>query len=114
MVGASSDQGSEIQLDDHGFLLETALWTEQLAALLAQQLPQPIVLSPTHWQVINLLRRLYFEFDLQPANRQLVKLVKTELNEDLGTSIVLMQLFGGNPAKTAAFVAGLPIPPHCL
>lgn len=107
-------QGLEISLDEHGFLADPMQWSEQLAPLLAQQFAPPVTLATQHWQVIHLLRRLYFEFDLQPANRQLVKLVKTELGDELGSSIALMQLFGGNPAKTAANIAGLPIPPHCL
>jgi len=46
--------------------------------------------------------------------RPLVKLVKEKLGEDCGSSVYLMGLFGGSPAKTAAKIAGLPRPTNCL
>jgi tRNA 2-thiouridine synthesizing protein E len=46
--------------------------------------------------------------------RPLVKLVKEQLGEDCGSSVYLMGLFGGSPAKTAAKIAGLPRPTNCL
>ena len=114
MVTTLHFQGSLIALDEHGFLADQTAWSEDLAVDLAKQLTDIKELNPAHWQVLYMLRRLYFEYDLQPANRQLVKLAKTELGYDFGSSIAIMSLFGGSPAKTAARIAGLPIPPHCL
>lgn len=114
MVNPLLWQGVEIELDAYGFLVQRDDWTESLAGTIAEQLTEVTELTDAHWQVIHLLRRLYFDFDLQPANRQLVKLAKTELGDTFGSSMALMRLFGGSPAKTAARIAGLPIPPHCL
>jgi tRNA 2-thiouridine synthesizing protein E len=44
----------------------------------------------------------------------LVKLVRESLGEDKGTSIYLLGLFPGNPAKVAAKIAGLPRPTNCI
>lgn len=114
MVNQLYWHGVEILLDEHGFLSNPQDWSEGLAEVIAQQLTNIDILNPDHWKVIHFIRRLYFEFDLQPANRQLVKLIQNELGQELGSSIALMKLFGGSPAKTAARIAGLPIPPHCL
>jgi len=46
--------------------------------------------------------------------RPLVKLVQESLGADKGTSIYLLGLFPGNPAKVAAKIAGLPRPTNCI
>ena len=114
MVAVIQFQGVDLQLDEHGFLADQTLWSVDLAVVIAQELTEVTNLTDAHCQIINMLRRLYFDYDLQPANRQLVKLAKTEFGDHLGSSMALMSLFGGSPAKTAARIAGLPIPPHCL
>ncbi|MCH8552393.1 MAG: TusE/DsrC/DsvC family sulfur relay protein [Natronospirillum sp.] len=100
-------------LDQDGFLLDPARWSPELAHQIARTLVG-IELEEAHWPVLELLRELYFNYDLAPANRQLVKVVRERLGEDKGSSIYLMTLFGGSPAKDAARIAGLPKPPHCL
>jgi tRNA 2-thiouridine synthesizing protein E len=46
--------------------------------------------------------------------RILVKHVRSQLGEEKGNSIYLMQLFPGSPAKLASKLAGLPKPDNCL
>jgi tRNA 2-thiouridine synthesizing protein E len=46
--------------------------------------------------------------------RPLVKLVKNEFGQEVGSSAFLMRLFGGSPAKLAAKIAGLPRPTNCI
>ena len=46
--------------------------------------------------------------------RPLVKYVSQTLGSDKGSSIYLLQLFPGSPAKVASKIAGLPRPEHCL
>ena len=46
--------------------------------------------------------------------RVLVKRVKADLGADLGTSIALMKLFPGSPAKLVARIGGLPRPTNCI
>lgn len=102
----------EIAFDKEGFLLTLDLWTEEIAREIAQK--ENITLSQDHLDVIYLLRNFYQKHQVAPANRPLVKLVKTQLSEDKGNSIYLLTLFPESPAKIAAKIAGLPKPPNCL
>ena len=102
----------EIAFDKEGFLLTLDLWTEEIARKIAQK--ENITLSQDHLDVIYLLRNFYQKHQVAPANRPLVKLVKTQLSEDKGNSIYLLTLFPESPAKIAAKIAGLPKPPNCL
>ena len=87
---------------------------EQLerAAVLAEQ--EGIVLSDAHWEIIELLRSFYAEFQLAPATRPLIKYAAARLGPDKGNSLRLNLLFKGTPAKLAAKLAGLPKPSNCL
>ena len=102
----------EIAFDKEGFLLTLDLWTEEIAREIAQK--ENITLNQDHLDVIYLLRDFYQKHQVAPANRPLVKLVKTQLSEDKGNSIYLLTLFPESPAKIAAKIAGLPKPPNCL
>ena len=73
-----------------------------------------LVLADSHWQIIDLLRDFFDRTETSPAMRPLVKLIKEQLGEGCGSSVYLMGLFGGSPAKTAAKIAGLPRPTNCL
>jgi tRNA 2-thiouridine synthesizing protein E len=101
-----------IQRDKLGFLVNLSDWTEALATEMAAE--EGIELSEAHWEVIHLLRAFYAEFALSPAMRILVKHVRSQLGEEKGNSIYLMQLFPGSPAKLASKLAGLPKPDNCL
>lgn len=100
------------QFDNEGFLIELNDWNEAVAEQVA--VSESLQLTDVHWQIIYALRNFYARTDLSPAMRPFVKLVKTEVDASLGTSIVLMQLFGSSPAKTAAKIAGLPKPTNCI
>lgn len=103
---------NQIAFDKEGFLLTLDLWTEKTAHEIA--LKEGITLTKEHLDVIYLLRDFYQKHQVAPANRPLVKLVKTQLSEDKGNSIYLLTLFPESPAKIAAKIAGLPKPPNCL
>ena len=46
--------------------------------------------------------------------RPLVKYVGQQLGKDKGTSMYLLGLFPGSPAKLGSKLAGLPKPDNCL
>ena len=46
--------------------------------------------------------------------RPLVKYCRLNLGADKGSSIYLMSLFPGSPAKLGSKIAGLPKPENCL
>ena len=100
------------KFDKEGFLLDLNEWSHEVAHRLAAT--EGLVLSDSHWQIIDLLRDFFERTETSPSMRPLVKLVKEQLGEDCGSSVYLMGLFGGSPAKTAAKIAGLPRPTNCL
>ena len=99
-------------VDAEGFLCDLQDWNPEVADYLAQQ--EGIELTAAHWEIIQLIRQFYQEFDLSPAMRPLVKYVGLHLGSEKGKSIYLMQLFPPSPAKIAAKLAGLPKPANCL
>ncbi len=112
MTSGYTLNNQQFPADERGFLSNQADWSPELAGVIAADLD--IELTEPHWDIIYLLRELYFDFDLAPANRALVKVVRERLGQDKGNSMYLMSLFGGSPARDAARIAGLPKPPHCL
>lgn len=98
--------------DKDGFLLNLDNWSPAIAGELAAS--EGITLTEAHWEVLNALRDFYAEFDLSPAMRPLTRYLKASLGPEKSTSIYLMTLFPGSPAKLAAKIAGLPRPENCL
>jgi tRNA 2-thiouridine synthesizing protein E len=105
--------GSQIvELDSEGFLRHLSDWSPEVATQLAHT--ESINLTNDHWKVIELLRGFYLEYEISPAMRILVKQVGLQLGKEKGTSLYLLQLFPGSPAKIASKIAGLPKPTNCL
>ena len=98
--------------DQEGFLRELDTWTPEVAAHIAAK--ENVQLTDAHWEVIELLRRYYQTYDTSPAMRPLVKFCRLELGPDKGSSIYLLSLFPGSPAKLGSKIAGLPKPDNCL
>lgn len=101
-----------IALDKDGYLLDLTDWSTEVASALAAA--EAIELTPEHWEVLELLRGFYQEFQLSPATRPLIKYTALKLGPDKGNSLHLNRLFNGTPAKLAAKLAGLPKPTNCL
>jgi len=98
--------------DPEGFLLNREDWTGEIAEALAAV--EGRTLTEDHLAVISLVQDFYDRYGIAPNNRALVRAVKTALGPAQGSSVALMKLFGGAPAKTVAKYAGLAKPPHCL
>ena len=103
---------ASVEFDKEGFLRHLQDWSEEVAGEIAAS--EGIQLTPAHWEVIELLRRFYDEFDSSPAMRPLVKYCGQKLGPDKGNSIYLLSLFPGSPAKIGSKIAGLPKPENCL
>lgn len=99
-------------LDQDGYLCNLDDWSCTVAEQLAAR--EDLQLSEAHWEILNLLRAFYAQFQLSPANRALVRYVAQQLSPDKGNSLYLNRLFKGTPAKLAAKLAGLPKPSNCL
>jgi tRNA 2-thiouridine synthesizing protein E len=101
-----------VRVDKEGFLVDLADWNDTTALELAVR--ERIDLTAEHWAVISVLRDFYAATGVSPAMRPFVKLIGGQLGPAKGTSIYLLSLFPGSPAKLAAKIAGLPRPTHCL
>lgn len=104
--------GRAIEMDKDGFLVDLSDWSADVAGALAAA--EEIELTPEHWEVLELLRSFYAEFQLSPATRPLIKYTALKLGAEKGNSLHLNRLFKGTPAKLAAKLAGLPKPTNCL
>jgi len=104
--------GRDLPLDKDGYLVELGDWSREVAEALAER--ESIALSTEHWEVLELLREFYREYELSPATRPLIKYVALKLGTEKGNSLHLNRLFNGTPAKLAAKLAGLPKPTNCI
>ena len=98
--------------DKEGFLRKLSDWEPAVAEQVASA--EGLRLTSAHWEIVQLLREYYREFDASPAMRPLVKYCRIKLGPDKGKSIYLMSLFPGSPAKLGSKIAGLPKPDNCL
>ncbi len=99
-------------LDAEGFLVNLADWSESIADTLATN--EGIQLTGAHWEIIYCLQAFFREFELAPAMRPLIKYIGNQVGKDKASSLYLLKLFPGSPAKIAAKIAGLPKPENCL
>ena len=96
--------GTVIALDSDGHLQDLECWSPEVAKKMAER--EARILTPEHWEIIELLRNFYERFEMAPAMRALVKAARQQLGEHKGTSIYLMSLFPESPARVAARLAG--------
>ncbi|MBY8946550.1 MULTISPECIES: TusE/DsrC/DsvC family sulfur relay protein [unclassified Pseudomonas] len=101
-----------LDLDKDGYLVDLNEWSDEVANALAAV--EGLELTADHWQILELLRQFYAEFQLSPATRPLIKYTALKLGPEKGNSLHLNRLFNGTPAKLAAKLAGLPRPTNCL
>ena len=101
-----------LELDKDGYLVDLNDWSTEVANALATA--ENLVLTAAHWEILELLRGFYAEFQLSPATRPLIKYTALKLGPDKGNSLHLNRLFNGTPAKLAAKLAGLPKPTNCI
>lgn len=107
-----SAANAPIATDADGFLADFNAWNESIAAAFAEA--EGIELDAAHWEILHLLRDFYRQYEQSPAMRPLVKYVGQQLGKEKGSSIYLLQLFPGSPARIASRIAGLPRPENCL
>lgn len=103
--------GRTVALDGDGHLADREQWSEQVAEAFAAR--DGITLGEEHWRVLRLLRSYYEEYEISPPMRALVKLLRAQGFEAVG-SRELYRLFPEGPAKQACRYAGLPRPVSCI
>jgi len=81
--------GKELPLDEDGYLLNLSDWSRDVAETMAGI--DDVELSPAHWDVIELLRDYYDNYEIAPAIRILTKAVGKKLGKDKANSRYLSQ-----------------------
>ena len=104
--------GKEIELDEEGFLTNLADWNKDVADYLAAE--EKVEMTDSHWEVIDVLREYYDEYQIAPAVRVLTKAIGKKLGADKGNNKYLYELFPYGPAKQACKIGGLPKPTGCI
>ncbi len=99
--------GKTVEVNEEGFLVDPTQWTEEMATEMAPAHGVVTPLTDRHWQVLNFMRKEYFEKGTGPTVRKLSKASGVETKE-------LFQLFPKGPAKVAALLAGIPKPKGCI
>jgi tRNA 2-thiouridine synthesizing protein E len=97
--------GSELDTDPEGYLLEPDYRDEVVRAIAAAE---GIALTDEHWRVVNFLRDEYREHGRTPNFRHMLEGLEDVLPGCDSKS--LYALFPAGPAKQGAKVAGLPQP----
>src|SRR4030042_4615158 len=91
-----------IEMDKEGYLMNTTMWTREIArALAAEELNSE--LTEDHWKVINCIRNYYREYGVAPAQQVVCK--QTGLNVHQ-----IDELFPTGYAQGACRIAGIPKP----
>jgi tRNA 2-thiouridine synthesizing protein E len=98
--------GTAVELNAEGFFVDPNQWTRDIAVEMATE-DGISTLTDRHWQVIDFMRKEYFEKGTGPTVRVLGKTSGVSVKE-------LYQLFPGGPAKMAARIAGIPKPRGCI
>jgi tRNA 2-thiouridine synthesizing protein E len=98
--------GHTYEVDEKGFLQETAKWDEGVAAVYAA-LDGVATLSEDHWIVIRYLSGYYLENGICPMIRRRTKTTGLNLKR-------LYELFPQGPANSACKWAGVTKPTGCV
>ena len=98
--------GTEIETDANGFLVNHTDWSEELAEAMARA--EGITLTEKHWDIINYLRDEYFNNGgNQPNTRTILKAMGEKWGEKPKQKD-LYALFPQDPSKQGGRIAGLP------
>jgi tRNA 2-thiouridine synthesizing protein E len=97
---------NNIELDPDGFMIDPALWNDQVACAIAGE--EGITdMTEDHWKIVNFIRNYWKEHDRAPEVRLLVKETGVGLRQ-------IFKLFASGPARGACRIAGLPKPDGCV
>ncbi|MEW6687635.1 MAG: TusE/DsrC/DsvC family sulfur relay protein [Pseudomonadota bacterium] len=92
-------------LDEEGYLVDPADWSEGLAEELARR--ERIALTDAHWVVIRFMRRYYEEHHIAPDARHVMKHLAESRGRGPGAPHDLFRLFPYGYVKQACKIAGM-------
>jgi dissimilatory sulfite reductase related protein len=99
--------GTSVELNEEGFLVDPGIWNEEIALLLARHEEGLDALGDHHWAVIRFIREHFLQHQAAPMVRSICKSTGVPLKQ-------IYELFPSGPAKGACKLAGLPKPDGCV
>jgi dissimilatory sulfite reductase related protein len=103
---AGTYAGRSVQVNDEGFLVDPAEWSEEMAGDIAKTVGLE-QLNDEQMQIVKVMRSEYEATGDGPNVRALEKTSGVPIKR-------LYELFPMGPAKTAAKIAGIPKPRGCI
>jgi len=103
-----SVSGVSLELLADGRLANIQDWTEDVAVALAEK--SGIELTDNHWEIINLLRDFYKEFNISPIRKLLIKAIEEKYSDKKARREYLDSLFPNDVLLQGTKIAGIPIP----
>jgi TusE/DsrC/DsvC family sulfur relay protein len=97
--------GRTLTLDDEGYLVDPADWTQEVAEVLA--LREQITLTDEHWTVIRFMREYYDSHQIAPDARHVIKHLAKAKGLNQSDRNDLFRLFPYGYVKQACKIAGM-------
>ncbi|TCK17644.1 tRNA 2-thiouridine synthesizing protein E [Thiogranum longum] len=97
--------GTEVSLDNEGFLLYPEEWDMQVANALATR--ERIDMSDDHWTVVYFVRGYFEERQTVPEARHALKALREKLGKEKASRKFLYSLFPYGYGQQACKIAGM-------
>ena len=94
-----------VRLDDEGYLVDPADWTETVAQALAER--ENLVLSDLHWQVLRFMRAYHDEHQVAADARFVIRFLADEIGLGVAARSKLFELFPYGYVKQSCKIAGM-------
>ncbi len=101
----STLHGTEIELDDEGYLLNTNDWSPEVAELLAREMD--IELTDERLEIVHFVREQFEERECIPEMRTLLKTLRERHGKETATRKYVYNLFPYGYGQQACKVAGM-------
>lgn len=99
---------SDYELTPTGGLKDLSRWNEDVANWLAKR--ENMTLTSAHWEIINLMRNYYANYNISPILKLLKKQIRESLGDPKAEDSYLYNLFPNGVLMQGIRIAGLPIP----
>ena len=97
--------GTEIELDDEGYLLDPGDWSPEVAELLANEID--IELTDERLEIVNFVREHFEERECIPEMRTLLKTLRGRHGKEIATRKYVYNLFPYGYGQQACKIAGM-------
>jgi TusE/DsrC/DsvC family sulfur relay protein len=94
-----------IRIDDEGYLVDPADWTEAVAQALAGR--ENLTLTDLHWRVLRFMRAFHDDHQVIPDARFVIRFLGDEAGFGAAARSKLFELFPYGYVKQACKIAGM-------